>query len=66
VVVGDDSDTVMVPDSDARVGGAEVDSDDETLCIFGHRNMRMQLARRERMMVKGFTVRRKMKSREDG
>jgi hypothetical protein len=37
----------MVPDSDTRVGGAEVDSDDEALCIFGHRNMRMQLARRE-------------------
>jgi hypothetical protein len=35
-------DTAVVPDSDTRVGCAEVDSDDETLCIFGHRNMRMQ------------------------
>jgi hypothetical protein len=35
-------DTAMVPDSDARVGGAEVNSNYEMLCIFGHRNMRMQ------------------------
>jgi hypothetical protein len=42
VIVGDDLDTAMVPDSDARVGGAEVNSNYEMLCIFGHRNMRMQ------------------------
>jgi hypothetical protein len=41
-------DTAVVPDSNARVGGAEVDSDDETLCISGHRNLRMQLARTHR------------------
>jgi hypothetical protein len=50
-------DTAMAPDSDARVGGAEVDSDYETLCIFGHRNLRMQLPRTHRENGgRGFTV----------
>jgi hypothetical protein len=64
VVVGNDLDTAMAPDSDARVGGAEVDSDYETLCFFGHRNLRMQLALTERIVVKDFTVRTKRKSRK--
>ncbi|MCI90087.1 hypothetical protein A2U01_0111377, partial [Trifolium medium] len=35
LVVGDDLDSVVLPDSDAGVGGAEVDSDGETVSFSG-------------------------------
>lgn len=36
LIVGDDFDAVVLPDSDAGVGGAQVDSDGESLSFSGH------------------------------
>ncbi|PNX99055.1 hypothetical protein L195_g022316, partial [Trifolium pratense] len=50
LIIGDDMDSVVLPYSDAGVGGAEVDSDGGTVVSFsggGHGNVSEEVKRKE-------------------
>lgn len=56
LVVGDDFNAVMLPHTDARVGGSEIDSDSRTLSFSGHgfgvrRRERRDLRKRKKKMI---------------
>jgi len=48
LVVGNDLNTIMLPDTDTRVGGSEIDSDGWTLTFAGHAELDVVSANEER------------------
>ena len=42
LVIGNDLNTVMLPDTNARVGGSEIDSDSRTFSLAGHYGVQLR------------------------